>query len=56
MGHALHKTGKEFHINANISFNAPFFEIENHIVWGATAMILSEFKEILKKINFKYLR
>ena len=47
---------KEFHINANISFNAPFFEIENHIVWGATAMILSEFKEILKKINFNYLR
>ncbi|MCV9927020.1 CoA pyrophosphatase [Flavobacterium sp. LS1R49] len=32
---------------ANIS--VPAFKIENHIVWGATAMILSELKEVLKE-------
>jgi len=26
----------------------PAFQIENHIVWGATAMILSELREVLK--------
>ncbi|KFF15558.1 NUDIX hydrolase [Flavobacterium hydatis] len=34
---------------ANIS--VPAFKIENHIVWGATAMILSELKDFLKE-NF----
>lgn len=28
----------------------PAFRIEEHIVWGATAMILSEFKEVLKTL------
>ncbi len=31
--------------------NVPYFEIEQKIVWGATAMILSELKEILKTID-----
>jgi 8-oxo-dGTP pyrophosphatase MutT (NUDIX family) len=30
--------------------NAPYFDIKGHIVWGATAMILSEFITIIKKI------
>jgi len=42
---------KDFHINTSLSFKAPYFQIENQIVWGATAMILSEFKEILKTIS-----
>ena len=29
--------------------SVPAFKIENHIVWGATAMMLSELKEVLKK-------
>ncbi len=29
----------------------PFFQIENHKVWGATAMILNEFRAILKATN-----
>lgn len=29
---------------------APYFEIKNKVVWGATAAILNEFKEILQKI------
>lgn len=28
----------------------PAFKIQNHIVWGATAMMLSELKEVLKKV------
>lgn len=28
----------------------PAFKIEEHIVWGATAMILSELKEVLKEV------
>lgn len=28
----------------------PAFKIEEHIVWGATAMILSELKEVLKNV------
>ena len=28
----------------------PFFELEGHKIWGATAMILSEFREIISKL------
>jgi 8-oxo-dGTP pyrophosphatase MutT (NUDIX family) len=28
----------------------PAFEIEGHVIWGATAMMLSELKEVLKKV------
>lgn len=28
----------------------PVFQLAGHIVWGATGMILSEFKEVLKKV------
>ena len=41
---------KLFKVNEDISFTAPYFDINGHVVWGATAMILSEFKEILKSI------
>jgi hypothetical protein len=30
--------------------NAPYFDIRGHVVWGATAMMLSEFISIIKKI------
>jgi 8-oxo-dGTP pyrophosphatase MutT (NUDIX family) len=30
--------------------NIPCFKLENRIVWGATALILSEIKELLKRI------
>jgi len=29
----------------------PYFEVEGHMVWGATAMILSELKEILRDMR-----
>lgn len=30
--------------------NVPAFDIEGHIVWGATAMMLSELKDVLKSV------
>ncbi len=32
---------------------APYFDIEGEVVWGATSMILAEFKEILRRIERK---
>jgi 8-oxo-dGTP pyrophosphatase MutT (NUDIX family) len=40
---------KAFHVREDITFNAPYFDINGNVVWGATAMILSEFAEILKE-------
>lgn len=33
---------------------APYFEIENEVVWGATAMILNEFRMVVKEISGKW--
>lgn len=46
-------TSKEFKYG-DLSFMAPIFNPNNVTIWGATAMILSEFLEIIKKINFKF--
>lgn len=34
----------------NIDVEVPTFLLNNHIVWGATAMILSEIKDLLKQL------
>jgi 8-oxo-dGTP pyrophosphatase MutT (NUDIX family) len=34
----------------SIDIQVPAFQIQEHVVWGATAMMLSELKEILKKV------
>ena len=39
----------ELTVAKEIRLKAPFFDIEEKVVWGATAMILSEFVEILKE-------
>ena len=39
---------KEIEVRGNV-MNVPVFEYKNHTIWGATAMILSEFIDILKK-------
>jgi 8-oxo-dGTP pyrophosphatase MutT (NUDIX family) len=41
---------KELLIREKYNIIAPYFEINDEIVWGATAMILSEFSAILKEI------
>jgi len=33
------------------NLEAPFYNIQGHSVWGATAMMLSEFREILKGVG-----
>ncbi|MCX2742383.1 CoA pyrophosphatase [Mangrovivirga sp. M17] len=33
-----------------IRLHAPYFDVEGHIVWGATAMMLSELRTILKNL------
>ena len=32
------------------SIEVPSFEVGDHVVWGATAMMLSELKEVLKAV------
>ncbi|MBN2348066.1 MAG: CoA pyrophosphatase [Bacteroidales bacterium] len=44
------RKSEEIIIN-NIQRKIPYFNIQNHHVWGATAMVLSEFSEILSKIQ-----
>lgn len=34
----------------SVSIDVPAFKINDHLVWGATAMMMSELKEILKKV------
>jgi 8-oxo-dGTP pyrophosphatase MutT (NUDIX family) len=44
-------TQKIITVMDGIKMQVPCFEIDNKIIWGATAMILSEFKAILKNIK-----
>lgn len=39
-------------VGGNIEISAPYFGIDNHIVWGATAMILSELVTIIEELDF----
>ena len=38
---------KEAKLSEGFTINVPSFFIDGHIIWGATAMMLSEFREIL---------
>jgi 8-oxo-dGTP pyrophosphatase MutT (NUDIX family) len=45
---------KEILVGGTFRLMAPHFEIEDEIVWGATAMMLNEFRILLKRsTNFK---
>ncbi len=46
-------TSKEFKYG-DLSFTAPIYNPNNITIWGATAMILSEFLEIVRKNNTKF--
>jgi 8-oxo-dGTP pyrophosphatase MutT (NUDIX family) len=41
---------REIVAGGNFRMNAPHFEIENEVVWGATAMMLNEFRFVLREI------
>ncbi len=40
-------------VNERYQVEAPYFDVENQVVWGATAMILSEFLYIVKMMTGK---
>ena len=41
---------KEIVINNKYKLNAPYFDIQGHVVWGATAMMLSELLHISREM------
>ncbi len=43
---------KEIRLSSGQSIRTPYFTIEGEIVWGATAMILSELKSLLYEIGW----
>ena len=42
---------KKINVRSDIAIDAPYFDIQGRTVWGATAMMISELNEILKKIT-----
>lgn len=41
------KREKKMNLSYDYNANVPYFDVNGKVVWGATAMILSEFREIL---------
>lgn len=39
-------------IREHLTVKAPYYDVEGQVVWGATAMILSEFSQILMEVGF----
>ncbi|WP_422362231.1 NUDIX hydrolase [Reichenbachiella sp.] len=44
---------KQMTFYSGLNVDVPYFDIEEKVVWGATAMILSEFATIINNINIK---
>ena len=40
---------KEFTVSNGMKITAPCYDVDGHLIWGATAMILSEFREIVTR-------
>jgi len=40
---------KEFVVSSGLKVTAPCYDVDGHLIWGATAMILREFMEIVKR-------
>jgi hypothetical protein len=45
------KREKEMLIGGQFAINSPYFDINGKVVWGATAMILSELATIIREIR-----
>ncbi len=41
---------KDMHVKAGIHLRAPYYDVDDHTIWGATAMILREFLTIYKDL------
>ena len=44
---------KEIRITDHYSLEAPYYEVDGHTVWGATAMILAELQQVLQEVGFQ---
>ncbi len=42
---------KNIHVRNIVLKDMPYFNLNNKVVWGATAMMLSEFREVLNRIK-----
>ena len=42
---------KEIVLSSGFRMRTPYFEVDGHTVWGATAMIIAELKQILSEAN-----
>lgn len=38
---------RDVELSSGVRVRAPYYDVDGHVVWGATAMILSEFRQIL---------
>ena len=41
---------KEIRVSGGFQLKAPYFEVDHHTVWGATAMMLNEFLTVYKDL------
>lgn len=46
------KNKKDITVRNGVVLSSPYFEVQNEVVWGATAMMLSELSIILKEILY----
>lgn len=44
--------GVRFFSRSGFDIEAPYYKANGHVIWGATAMILSEFEALLEKTGF----
>lgn len=42
---------KDIVLSSGFKMRTPYFEVDGHTVWGATAMMIAELKEVLKGIG-----
>jgi 8-oxo-dGTP pyrophosphatase MutT (NUDIX family) len=40
-------------LSTGFKFRTPSFKVDGHVVWGATAMIIAELKELLTDLNLR---
>jgi len=42
---------KEIVLSSGFRMQTPFFEVDGHTVWGATAMMIAELKQVLREVG-----
>lgn len=47
------KKKTDIDIRGGILKDVPYYDINNQVLWGATAMIMSEFEQVIRKIIWR---